>query len=372
MVIMFCHIRYKLVILNNQVAIMRRNGILFILFLIFSIGILSSFSNDNSGPHPYSFTYPELFGKPNLPADNPLTIEGVWLGRLLFYDTLLSINGKMSCGTCHLQELSFTDGRATAIGVHGDTLKRNTMSLVNLAWGQRFFWDGRAMTLEDLVKEPLANTAEMGGLNEQDLVRHLKEHPYYPLLFKKAFPEEEISLNTISKAIAQFMRTIVTKIHVTPDDDPKTNGLVLDINKDSVMLNENSFIGSIARISLMQCKSCHLTEAFGGQIVTKDEHDSLFKPTSFMNLQYSAPYFHDGRFKTLKEVMQFYNDNMETLQIKNPDRLIHQKERIKFNQYDMEHADEIFEVFRDSTILSNPAFSNPFKQKDFNWDGNKK
>ena len=348
---------------------MTRTVCIAFLFLASTIGLLSSFSGRNTVPHPYKFTYPPEFGKPNIPADNPFTIEGIWLGRLLFYDTLLSINGKMSCGSCHLQELSFTDGRTVAIGVHGDTLKRNTMSLINLAWGQRFFWDGRAITLEALVREPLANPKEMGGLAETALIRHLKAHPYYPGLFEKAFPSEEISLTTVSKAIAQFMRTIVSKVHDVPANDPKNDGSTIDELRDTILLRENSIQGSIARVSLMQCKSCHVTEGFGGQIVTIDQNDSVFKPTSFMNLKYTAPYFHDGRFKTLREVMQFYNDNMEALQIKNPDRLLHQKQRIKFNQYDLEHADELFAVFNDTSINTNPAFSDPFKQKDFSWQG---
>ena len=355
-------------------------------FLLASIICLfSNFTWEGKNkPHPYNFKYPRDFGKPNIPDDNPMTVEGVWLGRLLFYDNILSINGKMSCSTCHLQNLSFTDGRKFAVGVHGDTLGRNTMSLVNLAWGKLFFWDGRALTLEALVKEPIANAKEMGGLPEVELIKQLSNHPQYPVLFKKAFPNEAISLVTVSKAIAQFMRTIVSRMPSPGPSDSITDivhqeeaeyralhGYDLDSFSlwNSCLLYENSMLGSIARVTFMQCNRCHVTEGFHGQIATKDQNDSLFKAPTLMNVMYTPPYFHDGRFKTLREVLQFYNDNMETLEIKNPDRLMHLTDRIKFTEYDLENANKIFDVFNDSSINVNPAYTDPFKQKGFSWSG---
>jgi cytochrome c peroxidase len=326
-------------------------------------------SDGDNKPHPYDFGYPEAFGKPYLSDKNPLTVEGVWLGRLLFYDSLLSTNGKVSCGSCHRQELSFTDGKVLAVGLNGDTLARNTMSLVNLAWGRSFFWDGRAVTLEDVVRQPIANPKEMGAMTEAALTRYLETHQYYPGLFKKAFPGEPISIVTVSKAIAQFMYTIVSSPHKSMVVDSSKDLSKIDQVKDSALLKENSVLGALARISLMQCKSCHPTEGFHGQIVTVDENDSLFKAPTFMNIGFTGPYFHDGRFKTLREVFQFYNDNMETLQIKNPDLMVHQKTRVKFTEYDLEHAEKLFAIFNDTSIITNPAFSNPFNQNGFNWPG---
>src|SRR5215510_14067693 len=108
------------------------------------------------------FSAPFVFGRFQVPADNPLTKEAVELGRRLFYDPRLSANGAVSCSTCHIQRLAFTDGRATSVGVSGKPLAFNAMSLANLLWGpQRFFWNGRATTLEEQVLTPLTHPDEM-------------------------------------------------------------------------------------------------------------------------------------------------------------------------------------------------------------------
>ena len=346
---------------------MKRNIIITFLLLASIICFFSNFTlPDNNEPHPYKFDYPDAFGKPAIPADNPLTDEGVWLGRLLFYDSLLSINHKIACAGCHKQELSFTDGRPLAIGVFGDTLTRNSMALVDLAWGKVFFWNGRAKTLEGLVKEPIANFKEMGGLSEKQLVKRLQEHAYYPTLFKKAFPHDSISLNTVSKAIAQFLRTIVTQLNNTPEPYKAGPGM----SKYEVLETEDSPMGSAARVSLMECKSCHTSVLFGGEIVTTYGNDSVFKATSLMNIRYTAPYMHDGRFKTMREVLQFYNDSMQSILAQNAKLDLSQSQSVRpiqFTKYDLDHADEIFASCSDSTVITNPAFSDPFRQKGFKW-----
>ena len=120
------------------------------------------------------FSAPFVFGRFNVPADNPLTKEAVELGRLLFYDPRLSANNKVSCSTCHIQRLAFTDGRTTSVGVSGTPLAFNSMSLANLLWGpQHFFWNGRAATLEAQALVPLQHADEMA----QDLGQHRLSQP---------------------------------------------------------------------------------------------------------------------------------------------------------------------------------------------------
>ena len=349
---------------------------IYLFILLFSIILFSNFTRPTDiGPHPYQFNYPEHFGKAEIPADNPFTVEGIWLGRLLFYDSVLSIDRKNSCASCHKQSLSFTDGRVLALGVHGDTLARNSMSLVNLAWSKYFFWDGRVRNLEDLVKEPIGKTKEMGGLTEEELIQRLKQHEYYPILFKNAFPGEEISMRTISKALAQFLRTIASGLNEIEEfhkSDPRFG------NEDffDSVLNESSLRGLVARGSVMPCKGCHTTPGFGGQLVTVFPNDSVFKAVSLMNIRYTAPYMHDGRFKTMREVLQFYNDSTDLILAKNPkisqslDTIVKKYlKKVKFTQYDLEHADDLFIGFEDTTILTNPILANPFKQKGFTWMG---
>ncbi len=134
----------------------------------------------------HGFEAPFVFGRFQLPADNPLTQEAVELGRRLFYDPRLSGDNTVSCSTCHLQRLAFTDGKPTAIGVSGKTLAFNSMSLANLMWGpQRFFWNGRASTLEEQALVPIQHPDEMAQ-DLDDLVDELGEDETYRLLFESA------------------------------------------------------------------------------------------------------------------------------------------------------------------------------------------
>ena len=114
-------------------------------------------------PHPYTLSYPAYYGNRfTIPTDNPLTVEGVALGRRLFYEKRLSANNTISCSNCHLQRLAFTDGRRFSIGFDGTPTKRNSMSLANSLWVRNFFWDGRAAGLETQAVTPLTDPHEMG------------------------------------------------------------------------------------------------------------------------------------------------------------------------------------------------------------------
>jgi cytochrome c peroxidase len=157
------------------------------------------------GPTPLArFSAPFVFGRFEVPADNPLTEESVELGRRLFYDRRLSGNDSVSCATCHQQRLAFTDGRRTAVGVSGKPLAFNSMSLANLMWGApRFFWDGRAATLEAQALVPIQHPDEMAE-DPQRLVAELRAVLGYRALFETAYGE--ISALT-SRALASFERT---------------------------------------------------------------------------------------------------------------------------------------------------------------------
>lgn len=342
----------------------------FFLFLAICFVNYSFVSNDTT--HVYDLKYPPDYGPPNIPADNPLTEEGVWLGRLLFYDSILSINNNMSCAGCHKQKLSFTDGLSLSIGVHGDTLKRNSMPLLNLAWHKYFFWDGRTLSLEEVIRQPINNSREMGGLGERELIKKLKDHPYYPTLFSKAFPHDSISIITVSKSISQFLRTIIATL---PAVEEKFKKYPVGSPQYSKLITENTRYGTIARAFLMQCSNtCHTSQSFtyGGQHKSVYQDDSEFVAPILINLKNTGPYMHDGRFKTMREVFQFYNDSLEFLLNKNPKIAHRTTGGIKFTQYDLDHADELFEVYDDSTVNVNPNFSNPFEEKGFNWSGIKR
>ena len=334
--------------------------------------VCSSFTpgaNNEHVPHPYSFSYyPPAFGQPNIPADNPMTIEGIWLGRLLFYDSVLSINNKQSCASCHQQSMAFTDGRKLAVGTNGDVNKFNTMSLVNLVFEHDFFWDGRAKTLEEQVPQPITNPTEM-GLNEKELVRRLKAHQYYPQLFEQAFPNDSICMRTVSKAVSQFLRTIISSGLSFPDYiEPKR---MAHNQPDTAYMNihrkELSIPGAIYRMSYA-CLGCHNTGTYGGGMANNEvAHDSVFKVPSLINITLTAPYMHDGRFKALKDVLLHYKEHLSNLQAKNPKIVFPAPITDKITDFDIEHADEIFKYFTDSTVITKTAYSNPFRQNSFSW-----
>src|SRR5262245_16318437 len=154
------------------------------------------------------FSAPFVFGRFQVPTNNPLTVEAVELGRRLFYDPRLSANGKVSCSTCHIQRLAFTDGRTTGVGVSGKPLAFNSMTLANLMWGpQRFFWDGRATSLEEQTLTPLQHPDEMAQ-DLRGLVAQLAADARYRKLFEAAYGK--ISSSDIGRALAAFERTLVS------------------------------------------------------------------------------------------------------------------------------------------------------------------
>ncbi len=272
----------------------------------------------------------------NTPADNPITDEGATLGRVLFYDPQLSVNGKTSCASCHRQELAFTDDRKVSVGFDGRKVDRNSMSLVNLRYYRRgkFFWDERANSLEEQVLIPIENDIEMGH-DLSKLVLQLQSDPLYPPLFRAAFGDEVVDKNRMAKALAQFLRSIVSfrsrydvgREQVASVHDPFPN------------FSEEENYGKQQFFGRGRCFECHLSDdlpaenperqsAFfyietpvvngidsdvpgadlGTAKITKNDRDrGRFKSPSLRNVEVTVPYMHDGRFITLDSVVEHYN-----------------------------------------------------------------
>ncbi len=167
--------------------------------------------NYSNLPLPDHFKTAQLRRNDNTPSNNPITDDGATLGRVLFYDTTLSLNGKTACASCHLQSHAFAEPKALSVGFEGKKVNRNAMSLINLRYNPtgRFFWDERARTLEQQVLMPIENKIEMGH-NLKDLVRQLSNDPIYPPLFQKAFGDSEVTQERLARALAQFLRSIVS------------------------------------------------------------------------------------------------------------------------------------------------------------------
>jgi cytochrome c peroxidase len=290
-------------------------------------GDLTQFQHN---PRPYEIEQPEFFSPMEIPSDNPLTIEGVRLGRFLFYDPILSADSSLSCASCHLPELAFADGQKTSQGVTGEFGSRSSMSLINVGYfNNGFFWDGRAQTLEDQALHPIEDPLEM---NETwaNVEEKLRRNPIYPKMFRQAFPiknEIEITRDLAIKAIAQFERTLISANskydQAVSFDNPTVEYSQLEL--DGYLLYFRDI-----QTNHPGCHHCHAPPLFGGDTylnngldevqdlndfndlgygaVTGSQFDNgKFKTPSLRNIELSAPYMHDGRFETLEEVLEHYS-----------------------------------------------------------------
>ncbi len=274
---------------------------------------------DNGVPTPAHLDIPPgvlaQTGEPSQPADNPLTQEGVAFGRRLFYETALSDNQTLSCGSCHKQANAFADPRPFSEGTNGAVGTRNAMSLVNLVWGERMFWDGRAPGLEAQAHDPVTNPVEMN--NTWSLVEdRLNSEEAYRQMCRAAFGTEHIDSTLVTQAIAQFIRTIVS--FDSPFDRYWYGG-------DTAAMSEEALNGLFHFTSQGKCGGCHVPGLFtdnafrnngidltitdpgyGG--TTGDPGDvGKFKVPTLRNIALTAPYMHDSRFATLEDVLNHYN-----------------------------------------------------------------
>jgi len=248
------------------------------------------------------------------PADSALTEKRAQLGKRLFFDSRLSSDGKVACGSCHKQEYGFSDSRAVSLGVGGQPGTRNAPDLANLAWSSHFFWDGRAASLEDQAGQPIENPIEM-NLTLAEAVSRLNAEPSYLQAFDEAYggPPDEASLR---KAIASFVRTLVS------GDSPYDRYLA----GNAAALDEAQLRGEALFFSEKAgCFNCHPDGALtndgffndgsyvdggdiGRQKVTGLPGDlGKFKVPGLRNVAVSAPYMHDGSLATLADVIDQYD-----------------------------------------------------------------
>jgi cytochrome c peroxidase len=250
------------------------------------------------------------------PPDNPYSAQKAYLGRLLYFDTRLSADGTVSCGTCHKPNLAFTDGVAVSTGIRGQKGTRNSPTVLNRAYSLAQFWDGRAMTLEQQVLGPMANPLEMGSTHTA-VVKTLKSVAGYRVLFTRVFGSDDITVDRVAKAIATFERTIQSGN--APYDRYKAgnpnamtpqqiHGMDVFINKskcDKCHEGINFTSNSYANLGIGMDKP---KPDLGRYIVTKDPKDwGAFKTPTLREIEHTAPYMHDGSLKTLEEVVDFYD-----------------------------------------------------------------
>lgn len=324
-------------------------------------------------PTPYDLETPRGFPPLPEPTDNPLTEEGIELGRMLFHDPILSKDSTQSCESCHNQDFAFTDsGNRFSEGVDGSIGERTSQPIVNIAWSDRFFWDGRAETLEEQVRDPIINPIEMKLPSMDVAVDRLERHDDYPDMIFEAFGDEEVKEEHILKSIAQFMRIIISS------DSPfdrwrRGEGQI----SEAAQRGFNLFNAEIGEGG--DCFHCHGTALFtdhqfrnnaldsvfddpGLAGVTGDESDmGLFKTPTLRNVAVSGPYMHDGRFETLEEVMEHYNSG--GVESPTVDPFMKGTGRGGLNLTEREKQDIIafLESLTDTTFLNEEKFSDPFE-----------
>jgi cytochrome c peroxidase len=310
----------------------------------------------------------------NTPADNPVTDHGATLGRVLFYDTRLSANNKVSCASCHQQKHAFVDPNRFSKGFEGKLTDRHAMSLVNLRYvaRDRFFWDERAGTLEETVLKPIQNKVEMGqDLNR--LVKLLARDEHYPGLFKKAFGDDKVTRERIGKALAQFLRALVSCRSKYDAGLAKVNSVRDDFPNFTVQENRGK------ALFVNNCAICHLPfpdvnfhmiapanngldadhkgpDGGVGDVTLNGRHVGLFKSPSLRNVEHTAPYMHDGRFDTLEKVIDHYSKG-----VKDHPNLDPRMRRLNFTDSEKAALLAFLRTLTDRQFLTDPKYSDPFR-----------
>jgi cytochrome c peroxidase len=252
-----------------------------------------------------------------IPADNPLTKEKVELGRLLFFDKRLSKNNTIACASCHLAQFAFTDGKNVSTGIHGFKGGRSAPASINRVFSTAQFWDGRAVTLEEQSVGPFINPVEHGFRNHDEMIAKMKKIAGYRKLFQQVFGTD-VTIGGVGKAIASFQRTILS------GNSPADR---FDQGQEEKAISPAAQHGLVLFREKARCTKCHSGFNFsdekfhnlgigwddnkvdlGRYMVTGNaEEIGAFKTPTLREIARSAPYMHDGRFKTLEDVVNFYN-----------------------------------------------------------------
>lgn len=321
---------------------------------------------------PLAIQVPAYFPEMPQPANNPMTVEGVHLGRLLFYDPILSADSTQSCGSCHLQGRSFADSRRFSEGVTGAKGTRHAPVLVNPAWTGMTFWDGRVHSLEEQATQPVPNEIEM-NLPWPVAIQRLQSHPTYPDLFCATFGDKLITMNRVVKAIAQFERTFVS-----------ANSKYDQVRRGEATFTPEEAAGrALFNSEIGDCFHCHAEPLFtsacvacGNDVFQNTGLDSVivdrgrfdvtgnpadmgkFKPPTLRNAFERFNYMHDGRFFNLREVINHYNLGFHDSDLVNS-VIRSRASRRPMREGEIDTLMIFLETLTDPDFLTNPDLSNP-------------
>jgi len=316
---------------------------------------------------------------PDLPADNPLTEQGVQLGRMLFYETMLSKDGTQSCASCHRQPDGFSDSTRFSIGVEMLPGKRQAMPVFNMAWhSNEFFWDGRAHLLRDQSLKPIQDPLEMNETLE-NVIAKLSDSELYQDQFTRAFGSAEVTSEKMSLTMEQFMLSIVS--YNSKYDKYLAGDVQLTASEErGRILFETEYNPFFPNDSGADCVHCHGGANFendqymnngldtdatmtdiGREEVTQNVNDrGKFKVPSLRNVAVTAPYMHDGRFQTLEEVVDHYNAGIQESSTADPTVLNTKDTGLFLTNQDKEDLINFLKTLTDDTFLNEASYKTPF------------
>lgn len=330
---------------------------------------------------PLHLTTPQILGQINTPTTNPITNAGATLGRVLFHDKRLSANQTVSCSSCHQAEHGFSDPRQFSIGFDGRATDRNSMGLTNARYYLRenFFWDERAATLEDQVLLPIQNELEM-GMTLDLLVTRLSAEPFYTELFTAAFGTPTVTSGRISRALSQFVRSIVSS------GSKYDAGVAIGFANFTPQENEGR---QIFQGAAGGCSRCHGSDNFVpgnaifnnglenpyvdkglGEVTGLASDEGFFKVPSLRNIELTAPYMHDGRFATLEQLVEFYNSGVVNHPNLSPALRLPPgppgsppppPRRLNLTAAQKAALIAFLKTLTDTSVTSDPKFSDPFR-----------
>jgi cytochrome c peroxidase len=320
----------------------------------------------------------------NTPVNNPITNTGAALGRVLFYDKLLSVNNTVACASCHHQNKAFTDGEIFSKGFDGGLTKRNAMSTVNLRFfkAKKMFWDMRAADLEAQTLMPITDHIEMGMASLTALEKKLQKAPYYPALFMAAYGTADITSDKIARALSQFLRAVIS--FNSKYDKGLSNNFAefttAELNGKAMVTrafctechSDLKHVGARQEPSFLIVENSGINTGFGsnngldavftdngiGAITQLAKDMGTFKMPTLRNIELTAPYMHDGRFATLEQVIDHYSTGIK----QNPN--LGRQLRIGGFQFtDQQKSDIIafLKTLTDQSLATEPKFADPFK-----------
>ncbi|PCJ64673.1 MAG: cytochrome-c peroxidase [Bacteroidetes bacterium] len=354
------------------------------IFLILStLVLIVSCKDDEKEPQgivhdttPYTLTYGN-FPTPDIADDNELTIQGVQLGRMLFYETMLSGDGEMACASCHLQEFAFTDTARFSTGIRGNKGGRQAMTIFNMAWHENeFFWDGRAHLLRDQSLLPIQDELEMDETLE-NVVAKLSESQLYKDQFIRVFGTDKVTSEKISLALEQFMNSI-TSTNSKYDEFLEDSTVFTESEKRGFELFTTDYNPFFPDESGADCQHCHSSLNFendkymnngldatfadeGREKATENAQDKgKFKVTSLRNIALTAPYMHDGRFTSLEEVVEHYNSQIKASLTLDPALEQTREKGLFLTEQDKSDLVAFLRTLTDKNLMNNNNYSNPF------------